>query len=55
MTYKVTVRDVYCGVKDVYLEEWDCATKEEAQNWVKQFKQEYSKDDGYKIELKEIN
>lgn len=54
MAYRITVRDTYCGVKGKFAEEQECTTKQEADNWVKQFKEEYPKDSGYKIKVKEV-
>lgn len=54
MAYRITVRDTFCGVRGVYCEEQECISKQEADDWVKQFKSEYPKEDGYKITLTTI-
>lgn len=55
MSYHVTVTDTYCGVKGRYVDEMELPTQEEASAWVKQFKKEYPKEDGYKVQSKPIN
>lgn len=46
MVYTITVRDTTYR-QDV--EEQTCITEAEAKDWVKQFKKEYPKADGYSV------
>lgn len=46
LLYTVTVRDTYIREN---VEEQTCETEGEAKNWVKQFRNEYPADSGYKV------
>lgn len=46
----VTVRDKLAP-RGHFIEEWDVVTREEANGWLRQFRKEYPKDDGYTIKL----
>lgn len=52
--WHVTVRDVWCGVPGKYAEEAEVTTKEEADAWAKEWRQEYPKDGGFKVTVREI-
>lgn len=52
MGFKVTVKD-NLAPRGHFIEEWDVTTKPEADAWLKQFRKEYPKDDGYTIKCKE--
>ena len=47
--YHVTVVDRFCGVKGYPVEECETTNEQEAKAWMKQWKEEYDADSGYKV------
>lgn len=51
--FKVTVKDSVAP-RGHYEEEWDVTTQKEANGRLKQFRREYSKEDGYTVKCVKI-
>lgn len=51
MTYTITVKDKYCGMRGDFVEEQTCTTEGEAKAWAKQFRAEYPADCGYSVKV----
>jgi len=47
--YTVRVRDTYCGLKGEFVEDHTVPTAQEAKALVKQFREEYPTDCGFKV------